>query len=123
MIAPIDLDVIQAVPIGLILNEAISNAFKYAFPDKRNGVVAISMEHGEADQFKLTIADNGTGLPPGFDPRKSASLGMSLMRGLSKQLHGSFDLKNEDGLTISIILAKDKTFQSSAQSQTSEMMA
>ncbi len=121
-IAPIDLDVTQAVPIGLILNEAISNAVKYAFPDKRAGVVAISMEHGEADQFKLRIADNGTGLPPDFDPRKSASLGMTLMRGLSKQLHGSFDLKNEGGLHINIVFANDKTFQSSAQLPATEMM-
>lgn len=86
-------------------------------------MVTISMEHGEADQFNLTIADNGTGLPPGFDPRKSASLGISLMRGLSKQLHGSFDLKNEDGLTISIVFVNDKTLQSSAKSQAVEIMA
>jgi two-component sensor histidine kinase len=116
-IAPIDLDVTQAVPIGLILNEAISNAVKYAFPDHRSGLISISMEHGEADQFKLMIADNGIGLPPGFDPQQSASLGMSLMRGLSKQLHGSFDLRNERGLRISVILANDKAFQASAQSQ------
>jgi len=122
-IDPIDLDVIQAVPIGLILNEAISNAVKYAFPDNRAGVVAISMEHGEADQFKLTISDNGTGLPQGFDPRKSASLGMSLMRGLSKQLHGSFDLKNEGGLTISIVFVNETTFQSSVKSRAAEIMA
>ena len=122
-IAPIELDVTQAVPLGLILNEAISNAVKYAFPDKRNGMVSISMEHGEANQFKLVISDNGTGLPQGFDPRKSASLGMSLMRGLSKQLQGSFDLKNEGGLTISIVFAKDKTFRQGIRSSIAEINA
>jgi two-component sensor histidine kinase len=121
-LAPIDLDVVQAVPIGLILNEAISNSVKYAFPDQRSGLISISMEHGEADQFKLIIADNGIGLPPGFDLQQSASLGMSLMRGLSKQLHGSFDLRNERGLRISVIFANDNNFQSSTQSPAIETM-
>ncbi|MBL7780106.1 MAG: hypothetical protein JNM22_02740 [Saprospiraceae bacterium] len=114
-IEPIELDVTQAVPVGLILNEAISNAVKYAFPDNRPGTVSISMKHNEADQYELTISDNGTGLPPGFDPAKSASLGMSLMRGLSKQLHGSFDMQNEQGLTIRILFANDKTFPLTAR--------
>jgi two-component sensor histidine kinase len=63
--------------------------------------------HGEADQFKLSISDNGIGLPPGINPQKSASLGMSLMRGLSRQLKENFDLKSEGGLSIVVVFEKE----------------
>ncbi len=104
---PIELDVTQAVPVGLILNEAISNAVKYAFPNNKTGTVTISMQQTDDSHFVLKVADNGTGLPEGFDPNKSNSLGMSLMRGLSKQLNGSFELKNENGLIITMTFEKE----------------
>lgn len=101
-IDPIELDVTQAVPVGLILNEAISNAIKYAFPNQQTGAISISMQHTEEGRLKLVTADNGVGLPPDFDIEKTNSLGMSLMRGLSEQLNGSFDLKSANGLAIHI---------------------
>ncbi|HRI61979.1 MAG TPA: histidine kinase dimerization/phosphoacceptor domain -containing protein [Saprospiraceae bacterium] len=103
----IELDVTQAVPVGLILNEAISNAVKYAFPNHQEGIVTILMQQTDDDHIRLTVSDNGNGLPAGFDINKSNSLGMSLMRGLSKQLNGSFELKNDNGLTITMIFEKE----------------
>jgi two-component sensor histidine kinase len=103
----IELDVTQAVPVGLILNEAISNAVKYAFPNHKDGTVTISMHQTDDNHFVLTVADNGRGLPEGFDINKSNSLGMSLMRGLSKQLKGSFELKNDNGLAIIMAFEKE----------------
>ncbi|WP_298716848.1 histidine kinase dimerization/phosphoacceptor domain -containing protein [Chitinophaga sp.] len=101
-IAPIQIDVSQAVPLGLILNEAITNSIKYAFPPGGEGAIAIHLEPGSDGQFSLTVADNGKGLPEDFDLSKTNSLGMSLMRGLSDDLGGSFTIRNRGGAEISI---------------------
>lgn len=105
----IHLDVAQAVPLGLILNEAITNAIKYAYPADADGIIYISMIKTEKEQIELTIADNGPGLPPGFDINKVDSLGVNLMKGLSKQLAGTFDMTNEQGCMIHICF-KAETF-------------
>ncbi|WP_343524344.1 sensor histidine kinase [Pedobacter sp.] len=102
----IRLDVAQAVPLGLILNEAISNTIKYAFPDGMKGKVLISLLMKDENDCELRIADNGVGLPAGFDADSSDSLGMSLMTGLTLQLNGEIDMWNEDGLILSIRFKK-----------------
>lgn len=102
----VKLDVAQAVPLGLILNEAISNAIKYAFPNHRSGTVKISFLCLENDQCRLIIADNGIGLPKDFDMDDTESLGMSLMTGLTDQLNGTINLSNYDGLTLDVTFAK-----------------
>jgi two-component sensor histidine kinase len=62
------LDVAQAVPLGLILNEAVTNAIKYAFPDGKFCTISIILQHDQANSTcSLIMADNGVGLPPGFD--------------------------------------------------------
>ena len=95
------MDVAQAVPLGLILNEAISNAVKYAFPDGSSGLINISINHSTADDnYLLTVADNGVGLPPDYDLSKKASFGIRLMQGLSKQLGGHFRIESENGVHI-----------------------
>ena len=58
----IDLDVSQAIPLGLIINEGIVNAIKYAFPDGRKGIVRINLHYEDAENLVLTISDNGIGL-------------------------------------------------------------
>lgn len=98
----IKLDVAQAVPLGLILNEAISNAIKYAFPDDSTGEVRIGFQEMADGICKLLIADNGIGLPDGFDPDNTESLGMSLMTGLTEQLNGNINMWNKKGLTLEI---------------------
>jgi two-component sensor histidine kinase len=89
-VEPIELDVTQAVPLGLIINEAIINAFKYAFPGGASGTVALSLHRLGESTFQLTISDDGIGLPAGYDPARSRSLGMTLMHGFSGQLGASF---------------------------------
>ncbi|PWK79827.1 two-component sensor histidine kinase [Mucilaginibacter oryzae] len=98
----VNLDVAQAVPLGLILNEAVTNAIKYAFPDKRFGTVSIILQRDTAHNCTLMIADNGIGLPEGFDEGSLNSLGMNLMKGLSEQLGGTFTLTSDKGLHIHI---------------------
>lgn len=98
----IKLDVAQAVPLGLILNEAISNTIKYAFPEDKRGRVHISFLAIKDDICELKIADNGVGLPDGFDPDHTESLGMSLMTGLTKQLNGEINMWNQNGLALQV---------------------
>lgn len=102
IIEPIDLDVSQAIPMGLIINESIVNALKYAFPDGRGGIVRIHFYRDGPDYLILKISDNGAGLPAGFNTRAHTSLGFDLMQGLAKQLNGSFSSENNNGLHITI---------------------
>jgi len=102
-ISPMKLDVAQAVPLGLILNEAISNSIKYAFKKMTNGIITITLTLVDEERYSLSIADNGIGLPAGFDLSNTNSLGMRLMHGLSDQLEADLFLENDIGLRVSII--------------------
>lgn len=113
------LDVAQAVPLGLIINEAINNTIKYAFPNDLKGNVLVSLKNSGGNQYKLIISDNGIGLSENFNIDETDSLGMNLMRGLSDQLDGSFDLQQKNGLTIEITFTKNMEFdEASENSQT-----
>ncbi|OCX52114.1 hypothetical protein BEL04_11500 [Mucilaginibacter sp. PPCGB 2223] len=98
----VSLDVSQAVPLGLILNEAITNAIKYAYPEQQPGTILIYLTMKSPEEVTLLIKDNGIGLPKGFNLEKIDSMGMNLMRGLSKQLCGSFDIASDNGVSIAI---------------------
>lgn len=98
----VDLDVSQAIPLGLIINESIVNAIKYAFPNGRKGIVNITLKYDGADQLLLKISDNGIGLPEGFDIMGHNSLGLDLMQRLTKQLNGSFDIESNKGVHIMV---------------------
>lgn len=105
----ISLDVSQSVPVGLILNEAITNAIKYAFPGGRRGVVKISFVYNEEGMLELTVKDNGVGLPEGFDMNRHVSMGMMLMRTLSEQLEGRIIIKNNEGTAVTVIFSRQET--------------
>jgi two-component sensor histidine kinase len=94
------LHVSQAVPLGLILNEAITNAIKHAFPQEGSGMITIRLEHKRNDLFSLTIADNGIGMAPGVEGQNDRSLGMSLMKGLSDDIGARFEIRRQAGTTI-----------------------
>lgn len=96
-VATVDLDIVQAIPLGLIINEAVTNAIKYAFPNEMNGVITILLKQTHDDHFLLNISDNGVGLPADFDLNSTNSLGMNLMRGLCDQLQGEFSLERYFG--------------------------
>ncbi|MBS7229609.1 hypothetical protein KHA90_01115 [Flavobacterium psychroterrae] len=109
-IEDIEMHVSQAIPIGLILNEAITNAIKYAFPNGEKGTISITLKHFEDDKFLLEIADNGIGMKGEIDISKFNSLGMKLMEGLSHDLNGKFEIINENGLKIAITFIYDYAF-------------
>ena len=121
-IAPVKLDVAQTVPMGLILNEAVTNAIKYAFPDSRSGLIAVTLRPTGGHYLALTIKDNGVGLPEGMDINQTDSLGMSLMQGLSRQLEGSFLLENKQGLTITIAFMDERQTHPGAVQAASDLL-
>jgi two-component sensor histidine kinase len=98
----IDFNIATAVPLGLILNEAITNSIKYAFSANENGRIQINLNQTGDDTYRLRISDNGRGLLPDFDVLKTNSMGFNLIRGLSKQLGGEFHIESEQGVTILI---------------------
>lgn len=100
---PIELDSSQAVPIGLILNEAINNALKHAFPDDRKGVITIRVENLPANRIRLFIKDNGVGFAGDITATAFSSLGMKLIRGFVGELSGTLSFSNENGFGIEII--------------------
>ncbi len=101
-IESIKLDVAKAIPLGLIINEGVVNAIKYAFPNGQKGMVRISLKHDGPDHLLLDIADNGVGLPPDVEISERDSLGFSLMQGLTRQLDGTFAIESDKGLHIAI---------------------
>jgi two-component sensor histidine kinase len=106
-IGQVKLDVAQAVPIGLIINEALTNIFKYAFPAQDTGIVEICFTQNDED-YELIIKDNGIGLPHDFDPQKSSTLGITLITGMCEQLEGSCNIRNQNGVQILICFKKEK---------------
>jgi two-component sensor histidine kinase len=98
----LELDISKAVPLGLIINEAITNIFKYAFPNIHGGKVIITLKECEEDHYQLFIKDNGIGLPADFDYEQSNTLGIILMKGLSAQIDGVFTMENKDGVSLSL---------------------
>lgn len=100
-IEPLSLDVSQAVPLGLILNEAITNAFKYAFPHG-DGELRIRLSKNSPFEVMLSVSDNGRGLPPGMQLSKVKSFGLKLIRGLTDDLGGTLHINGEAGTTITV---------------------
>lgn len=98
-IDPVQLNASYCIPIGLILNEAITNSIKYAFPDERAGQVSISLKRDQTS-IVVTISDNGIGLPAGFDINNPHTMGLRLMNGLSQDLEGELRIINDKGATI-----------------------
>ena len=96
-----------AITLGLILNEAITNAIKYAFSDNNEGKIFISLRYISDSQILLTIADNGRGLPVNFRSNIGATMGMELLQGLTDDMGGSFSIETKDGTFIKIIFSDD----------------
>lgn len=107
---PVELDVSQAVPMGLILNEAITNAVKYAFRHGDKGNVIITLRKLEQMQLTFSVCDDGPGFPAEFNIDHIDSLGVNLMKGLSRQLGGSLDIKRNEPHTILSVTFEQKHF-------------
>jgi PAS domain S-box-containing protein len=102
------LDIETAIPCGLIINELVSNALKYAFPDNRTGEIQVSLHQLNEYEFVLSIRDNGIGLPADFDRKKVKTLGLTLIQGLVKQLSGSIEINSHQGTEFKIQFTKSR---------------
>ncbi|GGA96146.1 sensor histidine kinase [Mucilaginibacter rubeus] len=102
---PCLVDLAQAIPMGLILSEAVSNAYKFAFPDKKNGCISITLKNLQGS-IVLTISDNGVGLPAPAVNAESQAFGFSLIEGLGRQLSAIVNIENLNGLTVSLEIAQ-----------------
>ncbi len=101
-IDPIKLDPKLMFPLGLIVNELITNSMKYAFKGIDNGRISVTLKAGK-EFAVLIIEDNGTGPPKDFTPEASDGFGLTLVRMLSKQLKGSFSMDTEKGTKSRIV--------------------
>jgi len=102
------LDIDTAIPLGLILNELITNAYKYAFSGVTNGNLMIELKQDDARYYHLRISDSGKGLPVDFNEAKLNSLGLKLVRMLIEQLDGSLTVVNEPGASFYIRFKESK---------------
>jgi two-component sensor histidine kinase len=119
-VAAISLDVLQAIPIGLILNEIVTNAIKYAFPSSGEAVITVELKELCDDQILLVVEDNGVGLPEAFDHRTGNSFGIILVKGLVDDLEGTFQVDSLDGTRITIMFKKELNMAAGSKSLVSE---
>ena len=100
---PARLDAKRAVPLGLILNELLTNALKYAYPSGGPGEIRVALA-AEDGFLSLRVEDDGAGFAPGFDPASSTGMGMTLVRMLSEQVGGELEVEGRRGTRISVRL-------------------
>jgi two-component sensor histidine kinase len=100
--APLEVGLDVAVPLGLLLNELVTNCLKHAFPDGRRGTVLVRVERVDGDHARLTVSDDGVGLPPALDRTSQRTLGLKLVSALSDQLRASFTLGERDGAVATL---------------------
>jgi two-component sensor histidine kinase len=95
------------IPVGLVLNELISNALKYAFCDKEQGVLRITFKNSE-DGMLLQVRDNGKGFPKGMNIYQSPSFGYKLIKTFAQKLKAKLEVYNDDGACVMLHIRKMK---------------
>lgn len=95
------LDINTSIPLGLMVNELVSNCMKHAFPDKMEGEIKITLK-SDGGYYTMVVADNGIGLPKDLDFRNTDSLGLQLVNNLTNQIEGKLKLKKGPGTVFKI---------------------
>jgi len=98
----VDLDITLAVPISLIVNEAVCNAYKHAFENKNSGIIEVAIIKEKETTYSLLIKDDGVGLSEDFDVKQLKSIGFDLIYGLARQLKGKLAVNSTSGTEIKI---------------------
>lgn len=109
-VVEIYVDINKAIPLGLVINELVSNSLKHAFPDRNvgrkgsrpKGKICLGLCSDGNGQLSLVVSDNGVGLPLDLDMEKIDSLGLQLVNDLVRQLDGSIELERENGTAFKI---------------------
>ncbi len=97
----VELNIENAIPCGLIINELISNSLKYAFPNQRNGKIYVSLKKHDGE-YDLTVGDDGIGFPDTLDYTKTDTLGLKLVTSLVDQINGKMSLDRSHGTRFNI---------------------
>lgn len=97
-----------AVPLGLIINELLSNCIKHAFPNGRGGEISIALKSEAGELRSISFADNGIGLPENFDLDKTGTLGLQLVQTLVRQLDAKFIISKTGGTAFIIDFSTNK---------------
>jgi PAS domain S-box-containing protein len=98
----VKLEINQAIPCGLIINELVTNSLKHAFANGQNGMMRITAGYTKESEVALTVSDNGTGFSEDLSWKKSKSLGFRLISLMVDQLHGNMIIRNNPGAEIAI---------------------
>ena len=106
---PLTLELSQAIPCGLILNELLTNALKHAFPDGRSGEIRIALACGQDERVRLTVSDNGIGGIANPGTQKPSSLGLRIVDVLSRQLDGEVRQDAGAGASFSIVFPRSES--------------
>lgn len=101
----VKVDINKAIPIGLIINELVSNSLKHAFPEGKPGELSITVI-SEGGAIVMVVRDTGPGIPADFDWRNTKSLGLQLVISLVEQLDGTIELERAGGTTFTISIPK-----------------
>lgn len=101
-------DVNTAIPLGLILNELLTNCLKHAFPDGKKGIITVKFYKKEL-KFYLSVSDDGIGIPEDLDYTKSESLGLRLVNSLSEQIDAEVNVDRSKGTKFEIIFEEQYT--------------
>lgn len=102
-IDPCDLSIEMVMPLGLIVNELLTNAYKYAFPGDSRGTIRVELHHIGHQQWELRIEDNGIGLSADFFNEKSRSMGMQIVHILIQQIEATLGIGGEHGTRFRIV--------------------
>ncbi len=100
-IDPVKLDVDLIIPMGLIVNELITNSIKYAFNNQNLAKIDVSLKV-EDDRLNLSVKDNGQGIPGHIDPKRAKSMGFRLIRALTDKMGAEIDIKGRQGTATQI---------------------
>ena len=92
----------KAIPCALIVNELITNAMKYAFPDGQKGEITVTFKIKPGNNVLFVIADNGSGLPDSVNIHNPETLGMQIVNALVNQLRGTLEVEKSKGTTFTI---------------------
>jgi two-component sensor histidine kinase len=95
----------DALPLGLLISEVISNSLKHGFPEGRAGEIRVLLQYQPSTAVLLVLSDNGVGLPGDLDWTASPSLGLRLVRALAQQLHATLDIHSEGGTEVKLTFA------------------
>lgn len=98
-IEQINLDVDTVIPIGLILNELLSNSLKYAFKNTEEGVIHVQLKQ-QGESLLLQVKDNGSGFPPQSNISQSTSFGMKMIKAFAQKLKAKLDVYNDNGACV-----------------------